>query len=219
MHTHRGGYCYTKQGPRTRQTRWLVTENLEELPHLSDLNCHRRATLSLPTCVCLFTHTFFLLTNTVLILLLSLSFLFRNFGCAGSSLQHLGSLVAALGLGCSMACGILVPWPGIELKSPSKEGGFLTTGPPGNPLSPCWNSFLQSRQARALSLAIGPCGLVVRIQCCLCCSLDSVSGWGTEILLQATAGQGHPRSPPTATHCGKVVFHKKIRVQWSQVRE
>ena len=41
-----------------------------------------------------------------------------------------GSVVAACGLSCPAACGILVPWPGIEPASPL-EGGFLTTGPPG----------------------------------------------------------------------------------------
>ena len=34
------------------------------------------------------------------------------------------------GLSCSVACGILVPRPGIELMSPAWAGGFLTTGPP-----------------------------------------------------------------------------------------
>ena len=33
-----------------------------------------------------------------------------------------------------MACGILVPWPRIELVSPALLGGFLTTGPPGKSL-------------------------------------------------------------------------------------
>ena len=30
-----------------------------------------------------------------------------------------------------MACGILVPGPGIKPMSPALQGGFLTTGPPG----------------------------------------------------------------------------------------
>ena len=48
------------------------------------------------------------------------------------SLQRVGfSLVAACGLGCPTACGILVPRPGIEPPSPALEGRFLTTGPPG----------------------------------------------------------------------------------------
>ena len=33
-----------------------------------------------------------------------------------------------------MACGILVPRPGIEPASSALEGGFLTTGPPGKSL-------------------------------------------------------------------------------------
>ena len=49
-------------------------------------------------------------------------------GCVG---QTLGVLVEALGLSCSVACGILVPRPGIEPMSPALEVRFLTTGPPG----------------------------------------------------------------------------------------
>ena len=37
------------------------------------------------------------------------------------------------GLSCSVACGILVPRPGIELMSSALAGGFLTTGPLGKP--------------------------------------------------------------------------------------
>ena len=37
----------------------------------------------------------------------------------------------AHGLSCPVACGILVPPPGIEPASPALEGGFFTTGPPG----------------------------------------------------------------------------------------
>ena len=47
------------------------------------------------------------------------------------SLWHTGSLVEAHRLSCPMACGILVPQPGIEPASPALEGVFLTTGPPG----------------------------------------------------------------------------------------
>ena len=74
------------------------------------------------------------------------------FGCVRASLWHVGSFVAACGLlskcgsqvpecvgsvvislrfGCPVACGILVPQPGIKLVSPALEGGFLTTEPPG----------------------------------------------------------------------------------------
>ena len=64
------------------------------------------------------------------------------------SLQHAGSLVEMCGLSscgswayqlpCGMrdlsspvACGILVPRPGIEPASPALQDGFFTTGPPG----------------------------------------------------------------------------------------
>ena len=35
-----------------------------------------------------------------------------------------------------MACGILVPQPGIKPAAPAWQGGFLTTGPPGKPPNP-----------------------------------------------------------------------------------
>ena len=41
------------------------------------------------------------------------------------------SLVVVHGLSFLVACGILVPEPGIEVSSPALEDGFLTTGPPG----------------------------------------------------------------------------------------
>ena len=47
------------------------------------------------------------------------------------SFQRAGSVVAACGLSCPVACRILVPRPGIEPASPALEGGFSTTGPPG----------------------------------------------------------------------------------------
>ena len=40
------------------------------------------------------------------------------------------SVVVVRGLSCPMACGILVPQPGIEPMPPALEGGFLVTGPP-----------------------------------------------------------------------------------------
>ena len=50
------------------------------------------------------------------------------------SLQGAGSAAVAHGLSCPMACGILVPQPGIEPAPPTLEGRFLTTGPPGKSL-------------------------------------------------------------------------------------
>ena len=64
--------------------------------------------------------------------------LFIYLGCAGSMLQTQAlccavqtSLVVAQGLSCPMACGILVPQPGIEPLSPAWDGGFFMSGPPG----------------------------------------------------------------------------------------
>ena len=39
--------------------------------------------------------------------------------------------IVARGLNCPIACGILVPQPGIKPVSPALEGGLLSTGPPG----------------------------------------------------------------------------------------
>ena len=51
--------------------------------------------------------------------------------CGLQAPEHLGSVVAAYGLSCPMACGILVPQWGIKPAYPALEGRFLTTGPPG----------------------------------------------------------------------------------------
>ena len=68
------------------------------------------------------------------------------FGCIGSQLQHARSLLQSTGclvvahrLSCPVACGILVPQPGIKPMSPALQGRFLTTEPPGK--SP-WNLYL-----------------------------------------------------------------------------
>ena len=60
-------------------------------------------------------------------------------GCIGSQLHHAGSFIVvhrpssymACRLSCSIACGILVPQPGIEPASPALQSRFLTTGLPG----------------------------------------------------------------------------------------
>ena len=46
-------------------------------------------------------------------------------------LRRASSVVVVRGLSCPVACGILVPRPGIEPTSPALEGRFFTTGPPG----------------------------------------------------------------------------------------
>ena len=56
-------------------------------------------------------------------------------------MQHAGSVVAECGLSCSAARGILVPQPGIEPKSPTLEGGFFTTEPPGKSLMSLFNQL------------------------------------------------------------------------------
>ena len=62
------------------------------------------------------------------------SFVCLIFGCTGSSLQHVGSVVVLCRLSCPVACGILLPQPGVELEFPALEDRFLTKGPPGKSL-------------------------------------------------------------------------------------
>ena len=56
--------------------------------------------------------------------------------CTDAGLCNCGSwahnwVVEAVGLRCSVACGILIPLPGVEPMFPALQGEFLTTGPPG----------------------------------------------------------------------------------------
>ena len=51
--------------------------------------------------------------------------------CIVSSLHPTGSFVVAHRISCSAARRILLSWPGIEPMSPTLQGRFLTTGPPG----------------------------------------------------------------------------------------
>ena len=62
--------------------------------------------------------------------------------------------------------------------------------------------FYKADRPGALSLATGPRGLVARIQLSHWRGLTSISGWGNEILLQAAAGRGHPRTLPLASSPG-----------------
>ena len=60
----------------------------------------------------------------------------KSFDCSGSLFAACWlSLVVIGGFSCSEACGILDPLPGMEPTFPTLEGGFLTTGQPGNSLS------------------------------------------------------------------------------------
>ena len=50
--------------------------------------------------------------------------------CGTQAPECSGSVVATHQLSCPMACGILVPQPGIKSEAPALEGGFLTPEPP-----------------------------------------------------------------------------------------
>ena len=52
------------------------------------------------------------------------------FSCGPQDLEHVGSVVAARMLSCPAVSEILVLWSGFEPMSPALEGEFLTTGPP-----------------------------------------------------------------------------------------
>ena len=75
----------------------------------------------------------------------------------------MGSVVVAHGLSCLAACGILVPWPGIEPVSPALEGGILTTGPTRkSPSFYIWLVFI-SLESSPNSLPVGWCLLNILI--------------------------------------------------------
>ena len=54
--------------------------------------------------------------------------------CGSQASKSTGLAAAALGLGCTVAHGILVLQPETEPASPALQGGLLTTGPPGKSL-------------------------------------------------------------------------------------
>ena len=56
--------------------------------------------------------------------------------CRVQALKCSDSVTVSCRPTCPMACGILVPWPGIRPASPALEGRFPTTGPQGK--SPRW---------------------------------------------------------------------------------
>ena len=66
----------------------------------------------------------------------------------------MGLVVAAFRHSCSVACGILTPQLGIEPVSPALEGGFLTTGPPGESLDPSFESCFCASGPRKVRLAV-----------------------------------------------------------------
>ena len=62
------------------------------------------------------------------------------------------SEVEVHGLSCSVVCGILVPQPQVEPTSPSLEGGFFTTEPPGKPLRNNFIPILLMRKLRSRNI-------------------------------------------------------------------
>ena len=54
--------------------------------------------------------------------------------CSEQAPEHASSIAVSFRLSCPVACGILVPHPGIEPACPALEGGFLTIEPPGKSL-------------------------------------------------------------------------------------
>ena len=52
-----GSWNITNTNSEPGKSRWLAKWNLEEMPHISDLNYHNGLTLLV--CLCLFTHTIF----------------------------------------------------------------------------------------------------------------------------------------------------------------
>ena len=68
----------------------------------------------------------------------------RTLSCGTQAPACAGSVVLAHGLSCSAACRILVPQAEIKPEASASQGGFLTTGPPGNSKRhfSFWKSFL-----------------------------------------------------------------------------
>ena len=66
------------------------------------------------------------------------------------------SVVVAHWLSCSKACGILVPWPGMEPESLALQHRFLTIGPPGKLLycflKGIWNLYFSTSCSPSLWL-------------------------------------------------------------------
>ena len=90
----------------------------------------------------LFTWLHEVLVAACRILVMSCGSCLAAHGLSGRGAQapkHTGSVVMACRLSCSVACGVLVSWPGIEPKPSALQGGFLTTGPPGKSRHSSWD--------------------------------------------------------------------------------
>ena len=74
------------------------------------------------------------------------------------------------GRSCSMACDILVPWPGIEPMSPALQGRFSTIGPPGKSIT----NFYNKTFFKTFTTLMYVCMYAKMLQLCptLCDSMD-----------------------------------------------
>ena len=91
------------------------------------------------------------------------TFFSPSFSFTGSSLQHAG-FSSGEQISYPVACGILVPWPGIKLKSHTVEARLLTTGPPGKSpslLTFCLHTYTQDKPLQILP---GFCWTTLQIQ-------------------------------------------------------
>ena len=153
MHAHT--HIHTPTPPCT----WLVTSWFTAYQSLQDFLC---LLFSFFFLIFIYGHAGF---SLVAVCWFSLS------SCGARAPGHVGSVVVALELSCAssvvvvcglsrpVACGILVPWPGIKSVSPALEGGFFITGPPGKSLfavSPVRNP--------PLSISLSKSYLVIKTQ-------------------------------------------------------
>ena len=70
------------------------------------------------------------------------------------SFWQLGSVVAALRLSCPLACGILVPQPGVKPTPPALQGGFLPPGPLASPHILIFSNFWRMPESLGLWLPL-----------------------------------------------------------------
>ena len=83
--------------------------------------------------------------------------------CGAQAPDCTGSVLVAQGLGCLVACEILVPWSGIEPTSLTSQGRFSTTLPPGKSR----NQFLYLIHFISWSFNCLPFTCVVCLDCIL----------------------------------------------------
>ena len=110
--------------------------------------------------------------------------------CDSQAQEYVGSVVEAHGLISSMACGILVPQPGIEPTSPVSEVRFLTPGLSGKSLLfliICY-SYAHKHLCYRMCMCVCVCVCAKSLQLCLtlCDPVDySPPGSSVHGILQA----------------------------------